>query len=348
MDVRPDAPAPAIFHVHPSLRCNLSCGHCYSSSSPKGGGLEPALVAAAIADAAALGCNVLSVSGGEPLMVPELPAMLAAGKACGMHVQIATNGWFLGSPALAAAAPFLDLVAVSIDGPPELHNAMRGSPRAFARLEAGLLALRALADGRLHWGFIHTVTAPGWEHLAWVARFAADAGAGLLQLHPLERAGRAEDDALGLALDDDGMAKTYIVSALLRAEYAGRMHVHTDVLHREHLPEPCDSVSALALIGTLVLEADGWVVPYAYGYDRRFAVCNVNHESLAAAWPRYVVQVVPALRAQVRALYDALSAPDAPELFSWHERMVVQSAVAPPPGAMPPPPQSAPSRAALR
>lgn len=328
MGVLPDAPPPAIFHVHPSLRCNLSCGHCYSSSSPTGAGLDAVLVEQAITDAAGLGCNVLSVSGGEPLMVPELPAMLAAGKVRGMHVQLATNGWFLASPALEAAAPFLDLVAVSVDGPPELHNRMRGSPRAFARLEAGLPALRALADERLRWGFIHTVTAPGWEHLAWVARYAADAGARLLQLHPLERAGRAEADADGLALDDDGMARTYIVSALLRAEYAGRMHVHTDVLHREHLPEPCDTISALALIGTLVLEADGWVVPYAYGYDRRFAVCNIKQQSLAAAWPRFVAQVVPALRSQVRKLYETLSAPDAPELFSWHERMVVQSASA--------------------
>ena len=50
----------AIFHVHPSLRCNLACAHCYSSSSPAAHDALPVeAIVTAIGDAAGLGCNVL-------------------------------------------------------------------------------------------------------------------------------------------------------------------------------------------------------------------------------------------------------------------------------------------------
>jgi Fe-coproporphyrin III synthase len=298
-------------------------------SSPRGNaGLASALVVQAITDAAAIGFDVLSVSGGEPLMLPDLPDLLAAGKAGAMHVQLATNGWFLASERMRQAAPFLDLVAVSLDGPPALHNHMRGNPQAFARLEAGLPVLREIAAGRFAFGLIHTVTTESWETLPWLADFAATAGARLLQLHPLERAGRAADDET-LALDADGLARAYILAAALRVDYAGRLHVHTDVLHRDHLPAPCDDADAVATLGTLVLEDDGTVVPYAYGFDRRFAVCNIHDTPLAAAWPGYAAKMVPELRRQVRALHAELSVEGGPDLFNWHERMVAASYSAP-------------------
>ena len=53
-----------ILQIHPSLRCNLACRHCYSVSGPQASlELDAATVTAAIEDAAALGYRVVSVSG---------------------------------------------------------------------------------------------------------------------------------------------------------------------------------------------------------------------------------------------------------------------------------------------
>ncbi len=316
--------APPIFHVHPSLRCNLACGHCYSSSSPRARDALPLdVLLAAIDDAAALGFGVLSVSGGEPLMYAGLVALLERAKRHGMRTQIATNGWFLGGAAMRAAAPHLDLVAVSLDGPADLHNAVRGSPRAHDRLVAGLPVLRGLG---LRFGVIHTVTRASWEHLFEVAEFAADAGACLLQLHPVEQAGRAVvPGVVDWALDETTLARTYVVAALLKSQYAGSMHVQIDLLPRTHLPQPCNVVDAARAFGIVVLEADGVVVPLAHGFDRRFALADLTRGRIAEAWPAASARVLPQYRTVMRGLRDELDRPDAPELCNWHERMLAAS-----------------------
>lgn len=54
----------AILQIHPSLRCNLSCVHCYSSSGPMARTeLDAATVCEVVSDAAAMGYQVVSVSG---------------------------------------------------------------------------------------------------------------------------------------------------------------------------------------------------------------------------------------------------------------------------------------------
>ncbi|QXQ05217.1 radical SAM protein [Sphingosinicellaceae bacterium] len=317
----------AIFHVHPSLRCNLACAHCYSSSSPAARDALPVeAIVTAIDDAAGLGCNVLSVSGGEPLMYAGLPRLLETARAHNMRTQIVTNGWFLGSPALAAAAPWLHLVAISLDGPAAVHDRMRGSPRAFERLVAGLAKIRALG---VDFGFVHTVTAENWDQLFATAAFAASAGAKLFQLHPLEMAGRATTDAGPLVLDADTAAKVYVLAAILKARYAGTMAVQVDLLHRTQLRPPSDEDGLAAALGILVMEADGVVVPLAYGFDRRFAVCDIGRARLADAWPGFVREKLPAYRALAARLHRELARADAPDLCNWYELMVDRSARAP-------------------
>ncbi len=62
-----------ILQIHPTRRCNLSCLHCYSSSSPhERDVLDVALLCDAISDAVEEGYNIASISGGEPLVYQPL------------------------------------------------------------------------------------------------------------------------------------------------------------------------------------------------------------------------------------------------------------------------------------
>src|SRR3569832_2445534 len=145
-----------VVQIHPTRRCNLRCLHCYSSSSPdERGMLGKELLLGAVSDAARAGYNWASISGGEPLMYTHLVPLLAHARACGLRTAIATNGMLLDARRVDAIAEVVDLIAISVDGVPESHNAIRDSARAFDLMASRLQGLR---ERGLNIGFIFTLT----------------------------------------------------------------------------------------------------------------------------------------------------------------------------------------------
>lgn len=273
--------------VHPTLRCNLRCHHCYSWSSPTQRDFLPAeILAPALAAARAQGYTAVGVSGGEPLLYPQLPELLASAKAVGLTTTVTTNGLLLSDKRLAEIAEVVDLFALSIDGREASHNRVRDSPRAFEGLRLGLAALRRA--GRL-FGLIFTLTAGNLDELEDVASFAEAEGSSLLQVHPLEQAGRAEVDLPRTAPDDLELAYAFLEVVRLRKRHQGRLIIHLDVAARAELladpargfaGEPAGRAAALTapladLVAPIVIESDGVVVPVQYGFGRRFAIANV-------------------------------------------------------------------------
>jgi Fe-coproporphyrin III synthase len=325
----------AILQIHPSLRCNLSCSHCYSSSNPMARTeLDVTTVCEVISDAATMGYQVISVSGGEPLLYGGLDEVLAHARSLGLRTTVTTNGFFTGHDRFGRFSKLVDVLAISLDGPPQIHNEIRGSAYAFERLEAGLENVR---QAGIQFGFIHTLTQRNWQHLLWVAEFAAENGARLLQIHPLELTGRAARQMAGEASEDDVLAKVYILAFALANRYGDKMKVQLDLLYRDHLREEPGLVYAedpqrqreqtipAQALGLLVLEPDGAVVPVSYGFSRRYKLCNVKEQRLVDAWPHYWANGYPEFRALCHRVWDELCASDAPLLSNWHEVIVSSS-----------------------
>lgn len=325
----------AILQIHPSLRCNLSCAHCYSSSGPMARTeLDAATVCKVVSDAAAMGYQVVSVSGGEPLMYGGLDKVLVHARSLSLLTTVTTNGFFTGQERLDRLCKLVDVLAISLDGPPEIHNEIRGSAHAFERLEAGLENVRKAG---IQFGFIHTLTQRNWEHLLWVAEFAAGNGARLLQIHPLELTGHAASQMAADAPEDDVLAKVYVLAFALASKYGDTMKVQLDLLYRDHLREEPglvyaeepegkrDQTTPAQFLGLLVLEPDGTVVPVSYGFSRRYKLCNVKERGLADAWPDYLANGYPEFKALCRRVWDELCAPDAPLLSNWHEVIASRS-----------------------
>jgi Fe-coproporphyrin III synthase len=322
-----------VLQIHASRQCNLACGHCYSHSGPSvADGLDVGLVCQLIDDAAAMGYRAVAFSGGEPLIYPGLQQALRRAKALGLKTSVTTNGTLLDPPRLEALRDLIGLLAVSLDGPPALHNEIRGSSSAFDRLTTGIEILRSTG---IKFGFIHTLTRTSWEHLVWLADFAHDNGASLLQIHPLELFGRAEQKMQTQAMTEDVLARAYLLSFALMAKYKGRMTVQLDVLHREQALRSPASVyagdcwdgaeRASDQLGVIVLEPDGSVVPLAYGFSRRFVICDINKDRFADAWPRYVRTDYPAFRRLCGAAFDKIASSAMPQLFNWHDFIVRES-----------------------
>lgn len=321
--------------IHPSRHCNLACKHCYSDSGPSSRQMLPTeTVRAVIGDAADMGYRVVSVSGGEPFMYPGLGELLTYAKSRGLHTTITTNGYFLKRRWLEPLQGLIDALAVSLDGPPDLHNEMRGSPKAFDKLSEGLLTLGAL---EIPFGIIHTVTLRTWQHLPWTAEFACSNGAKLLQLHPLELSGRAQGEMDADSPDQDVLSRVYLLSFVLASQYLDRLSIQCDLLHRQYVqsnPEliyaaesqpDCQERLPAKLLSLLILEPDGALVPVSYGFGRSYQVCNVQQQRLAAAWPEFVKNGYPEFRLLCRRLFEDIVQGKIDQLFNWYEEIVERS-----------------------
>jgi MoaA/NifB/PqqE/SkfB family radical SAM enzyme len=317
-----------IVQLHPSLRCNLSCRHCYSSSGPLRTEVLPQrLVETLVVDAAAQAYDAVNVSGGEPLMWAGLRDTLALAKACGLATTLTTNLIPLTRRRLDRLERVLDAVAIGLDGMPQSHDRIRGKRGAFTAMARRLPVLRAAG---IPFGFVFTLTDANLHELPWVARFAIEEGARLLQIQPLEETGRAAALLRGVRPGEIAIHATSLAVMRLRARLGGSIEVRLDLADREMLlDEPRhwwtqtstdgEAASLADLVSPLVVEADGWVVPLRHGFPRRHALGNL-HEAplriLASDWrkngtqARYLAEQAPALR-ESAADSDALPA------FDW-------------------------------
>jgi MoaA/NifB/PqqE/SkfB family radical SAM enzyme len=322
-----------IFQVHPTLRCNLRCLHCYSSSGPRErGGLDAAPLLDAVRAAAAEGYNVLSVSGGEPLLYPSLAELLEAGRDAGMVTMVATNGMLLDARRLDVLRGRADLLAVSVDGVPASHDRVRGAEGAFARMQGRLQGLR---DAGIPFAFLFTLAQGNAHELEWVAEFALREGARLLQVHPLEAVGRAERLMAELEPDDMEMAVAWLELTRLQARYEGRLRIHTDLVDYGQvaarpaclLADGCREAAGrplAELVSALVVEADGTVVPLQYGFARAHALGNLLQEPLGDMAARWKWDGHPAFSALCRRTFQRLGEAALP-IANWY-RLVAQVA----------------------
>ncbi|MGH3737677.1 MAG: radical SAM protein [Micromonosporaceae bacterium] len=127
----------------PIVRCNLACPHCLDDVSvPEMPSADRGRIAGILADAGVLGVDI---SGGEPLLLRDLPALArriaSGGRAA---VSVTTNGWHL-TRRVDELAAALDAIRVSLDGPDgDTHDRIRGAG-SFARAKDSVRA--AVAAG---------------------------------------------------------------------------------------------------------------------------------------------------------------------------------------------------------
>ncbi len=90
-----------------------------------------------------LGVRQVVLSGGEPLLNRDLPAILEFFRSLTIHVTLLTTGLLLHKRA-ALIADGVDDIILSLDGPAPIHNTIRRIPRAFETIAHGIGTIRDL------------------------------------------------------------------------------------------------------------------------------------------------------------------------------------------------------------
>ncbi|MCB9943558.1 MAG: heme d1 biosynthesis radical SAM protein NirJ [Geminicoccaceae bacterium] len=127
-------------------RCNLNCIHCYSLSADVDfkGELSTDEIFAVMDDLRAFRVPVLILSGGEPLLRPDIFKISARAKAMGFYVGLSSNGALIdAATADQIAAIGYDYVGVSLDGIGAVHDAFRRQQGCFDKSIAGMHHLMA-------------------------------------------------------------------------------------------------------------------------------------------------------------------------------------------------------------
>lgn len=144
---RPPIPVRAVIAV--TRRCNLRCDTCRTWSLPPGREMTPDEVA--VLGRAMPGLAWLDLTGGEPFLRRDIArvfeAILDATPSLAV-LHFPTSGWFPDRAVecarlVRARRPEVDLiVTVSLDGPPGLHDALRGRRGSYDRAVEAWRGLR--------------------------------------------------------------------------------------------------------------------------------------------------------------------------------------------------------------
>lgn len=171
-------------------RCNLTCQHCYATSADKdfAGELSSDEVFAVLDDLHAFGVRVLILSGGEPLLRPDIFTIARRARDMGFYIGLSSNGTLIDAANVGRIADTgFDYVGVSLDGIGATHDRFRRLEGAYQR---ALQGIRLARDAGIKVGVRYTMTEDNAPDLPALLQLVADEGIHKFYFSHLNYAGR--------------------------------------------------------------------------------------------------------------------------------------------------------------
>ena len=191
--MEPAAP-PRLVAWETTRACNLACRHCRAEAllTPPTGEMSPQEGRELLDQLAAWPpAPAVILTGGEPLLRPDILELAAYGRDRGLRMLLSTNGTLLDAAlAKALKAAGVARVSLSLDQPYEAgHDAFRGAPGAFQGTRRGAEYLRAAG---LPFQINSTLTAANLDQAGALTALAQEMGAAAHHIFLLVPVGRAE------------------------------------------------------------------------------------------------------------------------------------------------------------
>jgi MoaA/NifB/PqqE/SkfB family radical SAM enzyme len=205
--------------------CNMRCGHCHNLKVGTQH-LDLARFRSLVTEFRALRVFNVNVSGGEPLLHPDVVELVSAVHAAGLSVTMSTNATLL-TPKLAhrLAAVGLRRVQVSLDSSvPAEHDRIRGRRNAYDRMVKGLSEFRS---NGITYTLVTTLTHQSAESYESSIDTAFSLGAAAHKVNLVIPQGRACRDTVPSAEQVTGWTEAF---RRKRDEYDGRMRVMAETM----------------------------------------------------------------------------------------------------------------------
>lgn len=170
--------------------CNLDCQHCYADAAKRRfpGELSTTEAREMIDDLAGFKVPALLVSGGEPLVRPDVLELAEYALGLGIRVTFSTNGTLIDPPTAKRLRDIgVSYAGISIDGTEETHDRFRGKAGAYRESIRGI---RNAREAGIRVGLRFTVTGDNVDDLPAVYRLVEDEGIGRLCIYHLVYSGR--------------------------------------------------------------------------------------------------------------------------------------------------------------
>jgi heme b synthase len=174
--------------------CNLSCVHCRAAANcgPYPGELSTKKCFQLIDEIAAMSSPVIILTGGEPLLRPDIFEIATYGTSKGLRMVMATNGTLVNSAtAKKMIASGIKRVSISIDGKDaSSHDAFRGEKGAFAGVMTGIDAMK---EAGMEFQINTTITTANLKQIKDILELTKKLGAAAHHIFMLVPTGRGRD-----------------------------------------------------------------------------------------------------------------------------------------------------------
>lgn len=261
-------------YLHVTQRCNLHCIGCYSLDDKRNCLKDASAeqIKRAFSQLSENGCNQIVISGGEPFLRADLAELLeyAHDTAHVEHISIITNGTALTYEKVMQVKPYIDSIAVSVDGYSEDVPTFIRDEGIFEKI---MEAVKICKEAGVKVSILPTIHTKNCnfmrEYVALSKKLNVEISYSLLTCSP-------KDEFLKNWLPDSeqlsGIARDLIDMGIEEAGLFNDMPIGNGVDTRKS----CEVGNKIVSIG-----ADGTVYPCHMLHDDKLAMGNIFEEDLS-------------------------------------------------------------------
>jgi radical SAM protein with 4Fe4S-binding SPASM domain len=280
--------APEMVSWEVTNKCNLHCRHCNTSAVAGRCGPEELTTTEmlrVVDELANMSVARLALEGGEPLLREDLIEIIVHAADQCLDTWVLTNGVLLTAADLKVLKTTGTVVQVSLDGPEEVHDEIRGKRGTFGAAVAGIEQCLALGiDVRVN----AVASAINWPTVQEVVDLGLTLGLREVRIAPY--CPTRPDDPLRL-LPEQFSAMRRLIGELRNAvgdRIALRPFSPKFDIFDTNLPSLFTPGAMLCEAGTILcsIMADGTVLPCTHLAESAFHCGNVRDHGLAEIWQR--------------------------------------------------------------